>query len=100
MPERRARTLIPTAFRAGRVNARGEVRNLSVGGLFVGSDELPEQGDEIELTLAAAGEPPIELHGMVWWTTRDSSRVHRWAGFGLRLLGENERYRRLVERLS
>lgn len=100
MTDPRTRTSIPVEFRAGAVHGRGKVRNVSEGGLFVGTTSIPEQGEEVNVQLAAPGEAPIVVSGLVWWTTAGSAGAHRRPGFGLRLIEENERFLALVQRLS
>ena len=43
MKDKRRATQIPAEFRAGRIRGRGEVRNVSPGGLFVGTRAVPEE---------------------------------------------------------
>ena len=94
------RTVIPTEFRATSLSGKGNVTNVSDGGLFVGTSAIPDEGDSIELKLSAPGEPPIEITGLVWWTTSDLDSPNARSGFGLRLLEQSEQYLRLVESLS
>ena len=44
MTDERVRTKIPAEFSAGHVSGKGEVRNVSAGGLFVGTLAIPEEG--------------------------------------------------------
>ena len=92
-------TAIPTEFRASSLTGRGKVKNVSDGGLFVGTSAIPDEGDTVELTLSAPGETPIEITGLVWWTTSDLEAPNARSGFGLRLLEHSEQYLRLVESL-
>lgn len=100
MAEPRMRTVIPTEFRATSLSGRGKVRNVSDGGLFVGTSAIPDEGDSVELKLSAPGKPPIEVTGLVWWTTSDLEAPNARSGFGLRLLEQSERYLRLLESLK
>ena len=95
----RKRTRIPTEFKAGGLEGRGKVRNVSEGGLFVGTREIPPQGETVMLSLSVPGRQPIEVSGMVWWTTQDGGR-HADPGFGLRILDEDDEYRRMVDGLA
>ena len=95
MAEKRVRTKIPAEFRAGDLSGRGEVRNVSSGGLFVGTLAIPEEGTPVEVTLSAPGRVAIEVSGLVWWTA--PAGKSKSCGFGLRLLDEdNEPYNLLV----
>ena len=67
MESERVQTRIPAEFRCGCLSGRGEVRNLSEGGLFVGTLAIPEEGSAVELTLSAPG-----IRGEKFW--------HRWTG--------------------
>ena len=100
MEDTRIRTVIPSKFRTGNLAGKGKVRNVSQGGLFVGTQAIPDVGESIALRLRAPGRPTIEVRGLVWWTTSDSENPGARSGFGLRLLESNELYRRLVRSLS
>jgi len=100
MTEPRKRTVIPTEFRATGLSGKGNVRNVSDGGLFVRTSAIPDAGDCVELKLNAPGKPPIEVTGLVWWTTSQLEAPNGRSGFGLRLLGQSESYLRLLESLE
>jgi Tfp pilus assembly protein PilZ len=100
MTQPRMRTVIPTEFHASSLSGRGKVRNVSDGGLFVGTSAIPQEGDTVELKLSAPGKPPIEVTGLVWWTTSNLEAPNARSGFGLRLLDQNEQYLRLVKSLK
>lgn len=95
----RKRTRIPTEFVAGEVEGRGKVRNVSEGGLFVGTRAIPPQGETVRLSLSVPGHQPIEVTGMVWWTTQERSG-HPDPGFGLRILDDHDDYRAMVDGLA
>lgn len=96
----RKRTSIPVEFStAGRV-MEGMVRNASAGGMFVETRSIPAQGEPVSLRLSARGDTPIELTGLVWWTTEDSPFRHRQRGFGLRLLEDDDRYADMLARIG
>ena len=101
MAEHRKRVALPIEFTAAGRDGRGKVKNVSLGGLFVNSDLVPEQGDTVELRATTTSGAPLELTGMVWWTTNDGPETpfDHERGFGLRLLEENEAYRVFVENL-
>jgi uncharacterized protein (TIGR02266 family) len=95
MAEKRVRTRIPAEFRAEGLSGRGEVRNVSAGGLFVGTLAIPEEGTPVEVKLTAPGRATVEVKGLVWWTAPAGKAVP--CGFGLRLLDDDEGYKLLVE---
>ena len=102
--QNRNHTRIPTAIpveicSAGRV-VEGTVRNASHGGMFVETRMIPSQGEPVSLRLSAKEETPIELTGLVWWTTEGSPYRHKRRGFGLRLLEDDERYAEMLARMG
>ena len=101
MTPQRVRTSIPVEFKSGEVEGSGVIRNLGLGGLFVGSRAIPENGEVVSLRFALPGEGRVSLTGLVWWTTRDEPerRGHPHPGFGLRLLDQGESYEQAVGRL-
>lgn len=98
MTENRHKTRIPAEFRADGWTGRGEVRNVSTGGLFVGTLAIPDEGTEIEVTLTSPGKIPVEVKGLVWWTAPAGRAVP--CGFGLRVLDEDEGYRTLIDSIG
>lgn len=99
MAHDRVRTRILTEFEVGKLKGKGKVRNLSEGGLFVGTAQLPQQGDTVRLSLSVPGRAPVEVSGMVWWTTREH-RSHRTPGFGVQLFERGDDYDEVVRELS
>lgn len=97
MTEGRLRTKIPAVFRAGEMIGRGEVRNVSEGGLFVGTQSLPEEGSSIVVKLSAPGKIPVQVTGLVWWTTSRHQQGTRHCGFGLRILDDGAGFQRLLQ---
>jgi uncharacterized protein (TIGR02266 family) len=98
MTEERMKTRIPAEFRAGSWTGRGEVRNVSEGGLFVGTLAIPDEGTEVRVTLTRPGRVPVEVKGLVWWTAPAGRAVP--CGFGMRVLDEDEGYRTLIESIG
>jgi Tfp pilus assembly protein PilZ len=90
---RRARAMIDTEFRAGKLAGRGKIRNLGEGGLFVNTSSVPPQGESVQVRFTSPTEGALEVTGLVWWTT---GRGHKHPGFGVRLLDADDRYQRLV----
>jgi hypothetical protein len=88
----RIRTSIPVEIRSqGRVS-EGIVRNASDGGMFVETRAIPPQGESVSLRFSKRSVSPMDVKGLVWWTTQESRGRHRHRGFGFRLLEEDERY--------
>ena len=100
MSSSRVRTSIPVEFKGGEVEGSGVIRNLGAGGMFVGSQAIPEHGEAVSLRFVMPGEGKVSLTGLVWWTTRESTeRRHARPGFGLRLLDPGEGYEAAVDEL-
>lgn len=97
MNDDRQVTLIPAEFHAGSVRGKGKVRNISAGGLFVGTRAIPEPGTNARVRLVEPGKVPVEVIGLVWWTARPASPLDGNCGFGMRVLDDDDGYQRLVE---
>ena len=95
----RARTSIPVEFETDALQGTGKIKNVGLGGLFVGSTQIPEQGESVSLSFHFPGGQELSVLGVVWWTTRETNGRHRTPGFGLRLIEENENYELAVSRL-
>ena len=95
----RAHTSIPVEFETDAFRGIGKIKNVGLGGLFVGSTQIPEQGESVSLSFHFPGGQELSVMGVVWWTTRDAAGRHRTPGFGLRLIEENEGYELGVNRL-
>ena len=100
MTGRRIRTVIQTEFEAGALQGRGTIRNVAEGGLFVGTTQVPDQGDLVSLSFRDPKGQGLDVSGLVWWTTSDEPGSHRVPGFGIRLLEDSEDYQRFVASLS
>jgi Tfp pilus assembly protein PilZ len=100
MKQRRIRTAIQTEFEAGALRGRGTIRNVAEGGLFVGTTQVPHQGNVVSLSFRDYKGRGHDVSGLVWWTTADEPGGHRAPGFGVRLLDDTEDYRRFLETLS
>lgn len=100
MQDARVRTCIDTEFEVRGRRARGKIKNMSEGGLFVNSDSVPEVGESVDLSFRVPGGREVSLSGMVWWTTNGSDgKRHRARGFGLRLLDDSDDLRRFLASL-
>ncbi len=93
---RRARTAFQAEFRAGKLEGRGKIRNVGEGGLFLETQSLPPQGEQTRIRFSAP-TGPIEVSGLVWWTT--GQRRARSVGFGVRLLDSNRDFDSMVRGL-
>jgi Tfp pilus assembly protein PilZ len=100
MTRRRIRTAIQTEFEAGELRGRGTIRNVAEGGLFVGTTQVPHQGNLVSLSFRDNKGRGLGVSGLVWWTTADEPGTHRAPGFGIRLLDDSDDYRRFLESLS
>jgi Tfp pilus assembly protein PilZ len=99
MEHDRIRTVIKTDFVAGELKARGKIRNLCAGGLFVRTSAIPEQGDSVRLRFRAPTGARVDVAGLVWWTTVERGLNDRQAGFGVRVLDASDDYQALIELL-
>jgi hypothetical protein len=100
MTRRRIRTAIQTEFEAGALRGRGTIRNVAEGGLFVGTTQVPHQGNMVSLSFRDYKGRGHDVSGLVWWTTNDEPGPHRAPGFGIRLLDDSDDYRRFIESLG
>lgn len=91
----RIRTCIETEFEVGGCRAKGRIKNVSESGVFVGTASIPEQGEDVDLNFRSPDGEEVRFSGLVWWTTADCGGTpNRAPGFGLRLLDDNEDFRR------
>ena len=98
--EERFTTKIPATIISRSLEAKGKIRNLSSGGLFVGTESVLEQGDPVVVKFDAPNGEPVKARGLVWWTTMDRVVYGRTiTGFGVRLTWASGEYRRLIEQL-
>ena len=95
MLHRRIPTSIPTEFEVGGRRSRGKIKNMNEGGVFVRTDAVPDQGEHVDVVFRTPNGSTLSLSGMVWWTTDEGVHPHA-PGFGLRLLDDNEDFRRLI----
>lgn len=95
----RIRTAIQTEFEAGALQGRGKIRNVAEGGVFVGTAQVPDQGELVSLSFRDPKGRPVDVSGLVWWTTDESPGPHRAPGFGMRLLEDCDDFTRFVDSL-
>ncbi len=100
MAKRRIRAAIPAEFEAGALQGRGKIRNMAEGGLFVGTTQMPHQGELVSLSFRDHQGRELDLSGLVWWTTAEAPGSHRAPGFGIRLIEESEDYEHFLASLS
>jgi hypothetical protein len=81
-----------TCTTEGGAVVTGVTRDLSVGGAFIESSEIPAFGSKVSLALAVAGSENMRISGIVRWTKPN--------GFGVQfqLLGAKETH--LLAKLS
>ena len=99
MADDRIRTVIQTEFVAGELKARGKIRNLCAGGLFVRTPVVPEQGDSVRLRFRAPTGSRVDVAGLVWWTTVERGLKDCHRGFAVRVLDASDDYQALIEML-
>jgi uncharacterized protein (TIGR02266 family) len=100
MEYERIRTCIETEFEVRGRRAQGKIKNMSEGGLFVGTASVPEEGENVDLSFRVPGGEEVRLSGLVWWTTNGGNpKGYRTPGFGLRLLNDGDDIRSLLEKL-
>lgn len=97
MHEKRAHSRVSfkiqvTCTTEGGAVVTGITRDLSVGGAFIESTEIPAFGSKVSVSLAVPGSTDLAISGIVRWTKPD--------GFGVQfqLLGAKETY--LLAKLS
>lgn len=91
---------IPVEFHAASRQGKGHIKNLSEGGLFVGSGSIPQPGDTVRLAFRTLDGRKVGVSGLIWWTTRQVRRDRSMApGFGVRLLHTDDAYERLISSL-
>src|SRR5215468_6020617 len=90
MTKQRIRTAIQTEFEAGELRGRGTIRNVAEGGMFVGTTQVPHQGNVVSLSFRDPKGRGLGVSGLVWWTTADEPGWHRAPGFAVRLLDDSE----------
>jgi hypothetical protein len=98
MRSERVKTCIRANFETGGGRGEGLIRNVSGGGLFVGTGSLPEVGETVEVTARGAGGADVRISGLVWWTSRNrpGTNFTRPRGFGIRLLDTEQDARQLL----
>lgn len=97
MHEKRAHSRVSVSVQVtctteGGAVVKGVTRDLSVGGAFVDSGDIPAFGSKVSVVLGVAGAENLRITGIVRWT--------KPGGFGVQfqLLGAKETY--LLAKLS
>ena len=62
----RARTSIPVEFETDALRGIGKIKNVGLGGLFVGSTQIPEQGESVSLSFHFPGGQELSVHGWIY----------------------------------
>lgn len=99
MDSKRITTVLAARFKACGQAGVGKIRNLSLGGLFVGTASIPPQGETVRVRFRMPDGAAVDVAGMVWWTTAEAGGRHRVPGFGLRLMDADPTYEQAVRRL-
>lgn len=99
MTHRRIRTAIQAEFETGALHGRCKIHNVAEGGLFVGTAQVPHEGELVSLSFRDHRGRALDVHGLVWWTTNDAPGNHRAPGFGMRLLEDSDDYSRFLATL-
>jgi c-di-GMP-binding flagellar brake protein YcgR len=96
----RVDTRLDVRLRVDDRTVKAETRDLSVGGMFLVSDEPVSAGDELEFVLfLPVGMPPVEGRARVVHT-RHPAHPHVLPGFGLQFLSaDTEKLRKYLVRL-
>lgn len=82
------------------MKAKGKVRNLGAGGLFVLTRAIPEEGQDVMVSMKSPTGATVRVRGLVWWTTAsDETGYHRNPGFGMRVVDAGRDYTGLVQTL-
>jgi Tfp pilus assembly protein PilZ len=79
----------------------GVLCNISVLGVYIALDEVPEVGETVELRFALPGGIRITSSGLVVWrNAEDSASAHRLPpGCGVRFVGLEPQYSRQIDEL-
>jgi uncharacterized protein (TIGR02266 family) len=99
MEDKRISTVLPARFRARGRTCMGKIRNVSQGGLFVGTQAIPPQGESVRVRFRLPDGGTADVSGLVWWSTAQGEGHHRVSGFGLRLIQSNRAYRKALTRM-
>lgn len=85
---------IPAWFQAGPLRGTGYIKNLSKRGIFICSDLLPGQGEEVHVVIEPPDGDKLEIVGIVRWTsTQLPDEAERPPGFGILIETPSEEYR-------
>jgi len=87
-------------FQTQDLHAKGHVRNISFGGMFIRAEELPPVGSPIAIAIDTPGGGRIHVGGRVRWSTAQLDRaIGEDSGFGVEIEKEIEPFRKLVAAL-
>jgi uncharacterized protein (TIGR02266 family) len=85
----RAKLEVPVDFDLADMTCTGVTRNISVGGVFIATENLPRVGDRINLRFALPGNGRrLTIQTEVRWVRGEVQAIdeHRPSGVGLRFL--------------
>ncbi len=81
----------------GGSEGRGVVHDVSMGGFFVRSTLIPEEGTSIAAALTTGSGWRISVRGTVCWNTSEATTGPGLSGFGVRLTHRSHDYRGFVD---
>ncbi len=99
MESKRVSTMLVAKFKACGKLGEGKIRNLGLGGLFVGTPSIPPSGETVRVRFRLPDGQMADVSGMVWWTTKQDAGRHRVPGFGLRLIDADPAYEKAVRQM-
>lgn len=99
MESKRVSTVLMAKFKACGKLGVGKIRNVSLGGLFLGTPSIPPTGETVRVRFRGPDGGDVDVSGMVWWTTAQSGGRHRVPGFGLRVIDASPAWEKAVRRL-
>lgn len=74
---------VSAMFVSGGANGRGQVHNISHGGMFVRTTLLLPAGAPIDAALTTPSGGRVSIHGVVRWNTATATRRFTSSGFGI-----------------
>jgi Tfp pilus assembly protein PilZ len=93
-------TRIPAMFASSTTHGNGHIKNLSLEGLFLRTENLPQTGDVVDVILFIPDGNKIEVTGTVRWTTAELGPAYgAKPGFGIQIHEQSQDYLGLYEEL-
>jgi hypothetical protein len=93
-------TRIPATFASGTTHGNGYIKNLSLEGLFLRTEALPQTGDLVDVIFFIPDGNKIEVSGTVVWTTAELGPAYgAKPGFGIQIDEPSQDYLGFYEEL-